>query len=226
MRRFVRIGGGLALAILFAALLIRNVDLGQVVLAATRLSVYVLAASAALVIAGYAVPALDGSSSQRRWRERHLSPGCADLLRVVCTQQRLAAARRRPLSLRVDATAVCGHDGQIAGHAIDRTIARSRCSHSAVERPLTLSPTGKARTDLNSDCGAPDCSARPHRSIDHFSGGDVAVGGNRSSAALRPVSDCRERRNMDACLHGGCSRHAVRSSARLGRRPHVCRLVA
>ena len=61
MRRFVRIGGGLALAILFAALLIRNVDLGQVVLAATRLSVYVLAASAALVIAGYAVRA-------RRWQ--------------------------------------------------------------------------------------------------------------------------------------------------------------
>lgn len=61
MRYFVRIGGGLALAILFAALLIRNVDLGQVVQAATHLSVYVLAASAALVIAGYAVRA-------RRWQ--------------------------------------------------------------------------------------------------------------------------------------------------------------
>jgi len=61
VRYFVRIGGGLALAILFAALLIRNVDLGQVVQAATRLSVYVLAASAALVIAGYAVRA-------RRWQ--------------------------------------------------------------------------------------------------------------------------------------------------------------
>ena len=61
MRRFVRIGGGLALAILFAALLVRNVDLGQVVLAASRISIYVLAASAALVIAGYAVRA-------RRWQ--------------------------------------------------------------------------------------------------------------------------------------------------------------
>jgi len=53
--------GGLALAILFAALLVRNVDLGQVVLAASRVSMYVLIASAGLVVAGYAVRA-------RRWQ--------------------------------------------------------------------------------------------------------------------------------------------------------------
>ena len=57
--RLTRISLGLVVAVLFAVLVVRNVDLAEVVQTAKRLPFFVLAASLALVVAGY---------SMRAWR--------------------------------------------------------------------------------------------------------------------------------------------------------------
>ena len=227
MRYFVRIGGGLALAILFAVLLVRNVDLGQVVLAASRLSMYVLVASAGLVIAGYAVRAC-------RWQLMLRGAGVNATYRQAAPIFFASFALNNVVPLRAGDLYRCVSTFQLPAGTMAKSLGTLLTERLldlgalivAVERPLTFPPTGEARIDLASNCGASDRWARPHRSLITFPVATWQLVETGRSAALRPVPGCRESRDMDARPHGGYSRHAVRSSAHPGRRPHVCRLVA